>query len=91
MPVSPRNASVEHDVNVPSRQLAENIRLCRTLRRMSQEQLATEMASHGHNWVRCTVSQIELLGRNVTVDELTSLADIFQRSLDALVLRSVAA
>jgi transcriptional regulator with XRE-family HTH domain len=55
--------------------LAENIRGCRLLRRLNQEDLAERMRALGHEqWVRATVSEVERYGRNVTVDELFALA-----------------
>lgn len=54
--------------------LAENIRGFRSLRQLSQEDLAARMRVLGHDWVRPTVSTIERAQRNVTVDELLGLA-----------------
>jgi transcriptional regulator with XRE-family HTH domain len=58
----------------PSEAVAVNVRDHRSLRRMSQQQLADEMSRLGHAWWRATVSEVERSGRGVTVDELVGLA-----------------
>lgn len=54
--------------------VAENVRVLRTLRRLSQSDLAARMSYLGHEWTRATVSDVERSRRNVTVDELLGLA-----------------
>jgi len=57
---------------------AENLHAYRSLRRLSQEELARQMLNLGHaSWSRATVSEVERGGRTVTVDELLALALIF--------------
>lgn len=54
--------------------LAENVRVLRTLRHLTQPILADRMTYLGHTWTRTTVSEVERAARNVTVDELLALA-----------------
>jgi transcriptional regulator with XRE-family HTH domain len=56
--------------------LADNVRAYRSLRRLSQEELARRMVAARHPWTRATVSDIERANRNVTIDELLTLAMI---------------
>ena len=58
----------------PSDALAANLRAYRLLRHLTQDGLATQMASLNHGWGRSTVSAVEGRARNVTVDELFGLA-----------------
>ena len=58
----------------PSVVLVENLSAYRVLRRMTQEELAARMTELGHEMTRSTVSAIEGLDRNVSVDEMFSLA-----------------
>lgn len=46
------------------------------MRGLKQEDLAARMRHLRHDWSRATVSEVERSGRNVTVDELASLAII---------------
>jgi transcriptional regulator with XRE-family HTH domain len=76
MPATPRRAGREapKGSRYPSEIVADNIRDHRSLRRVSQQQLADEMSRLGHGWWRATVSEVERAGRAVTVDELVALA-----------------
>ena len=68
----------------PSDALAANVRAYRVLRDMRQEDLADRMTHLCHGWGRSTVSAVEKLGRNVTVDELFGLAASFGVSIGQL-------
>lgn len=54
--------------------LAENVRVRRAAARLQQADLAKRMIALGLEWTRSTVSAVERGSRNVTVDELLSLA-----------------
>jgi transcriptional regulator with XRE-family HTH domain len=54
--------------------LADNVRAYRSLRRLSQGELARRMVEARHPWTRATVSDVERANRNVTTDELLALA-----------------
>src|SRR6266700_2654883 len=54
--------------------LADNIRAWRLLRRLEQAEVASRMSKLDHTWGPSTVSQVERGRRNITVDELLSLA-----------------
>jgi transcriptional regulator with XRE-family HTH domain len=57
----------------PSEILADNVRIWRHLRRLSQAQLAERMSRLGHGWSESIVGFVERGQRNVTVDELIGL------------------
>lgn len=54
--------------------LAENVRTHRAAQGLQQDDLADRMTRLGQDWTRSTVSAVERGTRNVTVDELLSLA-----------------
>ena len=55
---------------------------------MKQDEVAEQMRAAGHpTWSRNTISQVEKGGRSVTVDELMSLAAIFDVGYDDLLTR----
>jgi transcriptional regulator with XRE-family HTH domain len=54
--------------------VAANVRSLRSLRNLSQEDLAAAMRHLRHGWSRATVSEVERGDRNITVDELAGLA-----------------
>ena len=58
----------------PSVGLAENIAAYRVLRRITQDELAMNITAIGHEMSRSTISAVESLGRNVTVNELFGFA-----------------
>jgi transcriptional regulator with XRE-family HTH domain len=57
----------------PSEILADNVRIWRGLRGLSQAQLADRMSRLGHGWSESIVGFVERGQRNVTVDELIGL------------------
>ena len=67
-----------------SQVLADNLRMSRTLLRLSQEEVSELMWQLGHDWKRATVSEVERNGRVVSIDEITSLALVLQRSIPDL-------
>jgi transcriptional regulator with XRE-family HTH domain len=65
--------------------IAEKVRAYRLLRRMKQDDVAEEMRKlRHHTWTRQTVSDVERLQRNLTVDELVGLSIVFELSLNEL-------
>jgi transcriptional regulator with XRE-family HTH domain len=68
----------------PSQILARNLGAVRRLRRWRQELVAERMNFLGHPWTRQTVGEVEQGRRNVTVDELFSLALVFGLTLARL-------
>jgi transcriptional regulator with XRE-family HTH domain len=71
----------------PSQILARNLGAVRRLRGWRQEFVSERMMYLGHPWTRQTVGEVEQGRRNVTTDELFSLALVFEiaiaRLLDA--------
>jgi transcriptional regulator with XRE-family HTH domain len=57
----------------PGQILADNVRVWRGLRSLSQAQLAERMSRLGHGWSESIVGFVEQNRRNVTVDELVGL------------------
>jgi transcriptional regulator with XRE-family HTH domain len=76
MPKTPKRAgrTPHPEGRFPSQVVAANIRSLRALRGLNQETLAEKMQHLKHGWSRATVSEVERGDRNVTVDELASLA-----------------
>jgi transcriptional regulator with XRE-family HTH domain len=76
MPKTPKLAGrVPHpEALFPSQVVAANVRSLRALRGLSQDGLAEKMQHLQHEWSRATASEVERGRRNVTVDELASLA-----------------
>jgi transcriptional regulator with XRE-family HTH domain len=76
----------------PSQILARNLGAVRRLRGWRQEFVAERMNFLGHPWTPATVSEAERGRRNVTTDELFSLALVFgltlARLLDARIERA---
>lgn len=68
----------------PSQILARNLGGVRRLRGWRQELVAERMNFLGHPWTRQTVGEVEQGRRNVTVDELLSLALVFAITVDRL-------
>ena len=68
----------------PSQILARNLGAVRRLRGWRQEFVAERMMFLGHVWSRQTVGEVEQGRRNVTVDELFSLALVFEISIGRL-------
>jgi transcriptional regulator with XRE-family HTH domain len=68
----------------PSQILARNLGAVRRLRGWRQELVAERMNFLGHPWTPATVSEVERGRRNVTVDELFSLALVFGLTLARL-------
>jgi transcriptional regulator with XRE-family HTH domain len=64
--------------------LADNVRAYRSLRRLSQGELARRMGDARHPWTRATVSDVERANRNVTTDELLALAMILSTPIGGL-------
>jgi transcriptional regulator with XRE-family HTH domain len=64
--------------------LADNLRAYRLLRRLEQAEVAEQMRTFGHRWVKQTVSEVEHGRRNVDVDELAILALVLDVSPPAL-------
>ena len=61
--------------------VGRRLKEARRLHGLSQEELADRMERLGHIWVRQTVSQVEKAERNLTVDELISVAVAVEASL----------
>jgi transcriptional regulator with XRE-family HTH domain len=68
----------------PSQVLARNLGALRRLRGYRQELVAERMNYLGHPWTRQTISEVERGKRNVTVDELFSLALALHITVDRL-------
>ncbi len=65
-----------------SQLVGERAREARSLHNnLSQHDVAERMELLGHNWVRQTMARIESADRNLTVDELVSLAIALQTSV----------
>lgn len=65
------------------------LRMLRTTRRMSQQQIADAMVERGHaGWRQTTVAKTEAAQRPLRVNELVSLAEILDASLEKLVAPS---
>jgi transcriptional regulator with XRE-family HTH domain len=65
--------------------VAEKVRAYRVLRRFKQEDVADGMRRLRHQtWTRQTVSDVERVQRNLTVDELVGLSIVFDVSLNEL-------
>lgn len=65
------------------------VRMLRTARGMSQQQVADAMAEHGHRgWRQTTVAKTEAAQRPLRVNELVSLAAILDVRLEKLVAPS---
>ena len=65
--------------------IAEKVRAYRLLRRMKQDDVADGMRElRHHTWTRQTVSDVERVQRNLTVDELVGLSIVFRLSLNEL-------
>ena len=56
--------------------VARNIRGYRAVKGLEQKQVAALMSRHGHDWNANTVGAVERGYRNVTVDELVSVAAV---------------
>jgi hypothetical protein len=68
----------------PSQVLARNLGALRRLEGRDQVVIAERMNALGHPWTRQTVSEVERELRNVTIDELISLALVYLRTVDQL-------
>jgi transcriptional regulator with XRE-family HTH domain len=65
--------------------VAEKVRGYRLLRRMKQDDVAQGMRNlRHHTWTRQTVSDVERVQRNLTVDELVGLSIVLGLSLNEL-------
>jgi transcriptional regulator with XRE-family HTH domain len=65
--------------------VAEKVRGYRLLRRMKQDDVAEGMRKlRHHTWTRQTVSDVERVQRNLTVDELVGLSIVLELSLNEL-------
>src|SRR5512132_3373181 len=65
--------------------VAEKVRGYRLLRRLKQDDVADGMRKlRHHTWTRQTVSDVERVQRNLTVDELVGLSIVFGLSLNEL-------
>jgi transcriptional regulator with XRE-family HTH domain len=65
--------------------VAEKVRGYRLLRRMKQDDVADGMRNlRHHTWTRQTVSDVERVQRNLTVDELVGLSIVLDLSLNEL-------
>lgn len=80
MPGIPARREPHPDSSYPSRIVGKRAKDARRLHdRLSQEAVADRMVALGHDtWVRQTVGQVEDAERNLTVDELVSLAAALQ-------------
>ncbi len=64
--------------------LAENIRVLRASRGITQRQLADRMTALGYGWPHQIASQVENCARSVTADELLGLALVLETSVSQL-------
>jgi transcriptional regulator with XRE-family HTH domain len=65
--------------------VAEKVRAFRLLRRLKQDDVADGMRGlRHHTWTRQTVSDVERVQRNLTVDELVGLSIVLELSLNEL-------
>jgi transcriptional regulator with XRE-family HTH domain len=65
--------------------VAEKVRGYRLLRRLKQDDVANGMRKlRHHTWTRQTVSDVERVQRNLTVDELVGLSIVLELSLNEL-------
>ena len=65
--------------------IADKVRAYRVLRRLKQDDVADRMRGLRHQtWTRQTVSDVERVRRNLTVDELVGLSFVFGVSLNDL-------
>lgn len=70
-----RRRSALPDSSHPSEYVGQRAAELRRVQNISQEEVADRMVTLGHqSWRRQTVAQIETAERNITVDELISLA-----------------
>lgn len=87
MPATPKRAGKKPrgDSRFPSDVLAVNVRSVRSLRRLTQTDLAERMVDLGwEKWSRAAVSEVERSGRSVTVDELFALAAALETTVAVL-------
>jgi transcriptional regulator with XRE-family HTH domain len=86
MPVPQGQAAAHRKVGAKflSEALAENARQLRSLRDLSQDDVAERMRALGHQWSRQTTSDVERAKRNVTIDELLGLAIVLAASISDL-------
>ncbi len=62
--------------------LGQRVKQARSLHDdLSQQEVANRMTILGHNWIRQTVARVESGDRNLTVDELVSLAAALQTTI----------
>ena len=80
MPGIPARREPQQDSQYPSRIVGQRAKDARRLHdHLSQEATADRMVALGHGtWTRQTVGQVENAERNLTVDELVSLAAALQ-------------
>jgi transcriptional regulator with XRE-family HTH domain len=86
MPASPKRSGkkARGESRFPSEVLAANLVRERQLQQLTQEEIAERMRLLGHEWVRATVSEVERLGRLVSVEELGGLALVFSTTIPRL-------
>ena len=86
MPRIPSRSAPHEGSKYPSQIVAQRARDARRLHDdLSQENVAERMVSLGHpTWKRQTVGQIETAERNLTVDELVSLAAALETAVSYL-------
>lgn len=79
MPASPKRSgkTARGDSRFLSEVLAANLAREREIQGLTQEEVAERMRQLGHEWVRATVSEVERLGRLVSVEELGGLGLVF--------------
>ena len=82
MPGIPGRREPHEDAQFPSQLVGERASELRRLLKLSQEDIAERMVRLEHSkWARQTVGQMETATRNVTVDELVSLAAALQTTV----------
>jgi transcriptional regulator with XRE-family HTH domain len=86
MPATPKRAgrTPKAGSRFPSQVVADNLRMIRSLRGLSQMEVAGQMRRLGHDWTQTTVSQVELGARHVNIDELCALALTLSVYIDEL-------
>ncbi|MBN1460976.1 MAG: helix-turn-helix transcriptional regulator [Armatimonadetes bacterium] len=85
MPKKLPRGTPEEGTRLPSQIFGENVAIARTVRRLTQGELADRMSLLGFpGWQQSTVSQIERGLRAVDIDELWSLAFALNTTIDFL-------
>ena len=79
--ITPAQRNAHKGSRFLSEVVGDRVRQARGLHGLSQQEVADRMDLLGHRWVRQTVARVETADRNLTVDELVSLAAALQASV----------